>query len=364
MAFLEKRKMKVAVACGGTGGHVVPGAVTARVLLSRGHDVALWLSGREGELSAADWAGPVVTVKTRGSPAGFSPAAIPAALQMAAACLSATARMRREAPDVLLGMGSYTSVPAMFAAKTIGVPVVLHEANAVVGRANAAFAKYAAAGAVTFNPVTTHLETPRLVRTGLPLRTDLDGDRVLPGLKPDCFTVLVMGGSQGAHRLNRVVPRAIGEVHEKGTPVQVIHLCGRADEDSVRGAYEKAGVPAQVHAFLKDMGAAYRAADLAVSRAGAASCCELGACGVPTLFVPLPTATRDHQALNADVVRSFGGAEVVEQARFSPNYLAMYLERCIANPAKLERMRDDMARFAVPDAADRLADLVEEVGDR
>ena len=356
--------MKIGVACGGTGGHVIPGAVTARALQARGHAVTLWLSGRDGERSAAEWDGPVMTVMAGGFPSGFSPAALVAAIRMGGACLSALFKMRREPPDVLLAMGSYTSVGPVFAAKTLGVPVVLHEANAVPGRANASLAKYAAAGAVTFNPVTTHLEAPRVVRTGMPLRTDLAGDSTLPGLEPDRFTVLVMGGSQGAHTINQAAAGALCRLHVKGVPLQVIHLSGAADEEDMRRVYKKAGVAAQVHAFLKDMGAAYRAADLAISRAGAASCCELGACGVPSLLIPLPSARRDHQTENADVVRSFGGADMLDQRRLSVDYLETYIEKIRANPDKLNRMRADMARFAIPDAAGQLADLVEEIGSR
>ena len=152
-------------------------------------------------------------------------------------------------------------------------------------------------------------------------------------------------------------------VHAAGTPIQVVHLTGPADESFVREAYEKAGVSHLVYPFLKDMGLAYGAAHLAVCRAGAATCMELVSLKVPALLVPLPHARRDHQTANARVLVTAGAAELKAQSELTPEWLADYLRDMAADPGRLEPMRDAGRGVAVPDAAPRIANLLEDVVD-
>ena len=353
--------MKVGVACGGTGGHVFPGLATAVELRKRGHDVVLWLSGRDIEsVSTGGWDGRIVKVKAGGLPSGFSLSAVAAGAHLASAFLASVRRMRREPPNVLLAMGSYASVGPVLAARVLRIPVVLHEANAVPGRAICVLARFAVTVAVTFESSARYLAGRRVAVTGLPVRGGLDARFEEGVLRPGLFTVLVMGGSLGAHRVNEIAAEAMCRLHRAGRPVQVIHLTGAADETMVGSLYAEAGVPHMVFGFLKEMGKAYHAADLAICRAGAASCMELAVCGVPSLLVPLPSAMRDHQTANAQEMKRAGGADVMAEKDLTADRLVEYIEGRRADRHGLAGMKEALKRIAVDGAAARLADLVEQ----
>jgi UDP-N-acetylglucosamine--N-acetylmuramyl-(pentapeptide) pyrophosphoryl-undecaprenol N-acetylglucosamine transferase len=327
--------------------------------------VTLWLSGRDVEgVSAQHWDGPVQTVTASGFPSGLSPRAVPAAFRLVGAFFRARSIMAKDRPDALLGMGSYASVGPALAARSLRVPIVLHEANALPGRAVAFLAGSAAAVALTHDATRQHLQHPCMVFTGFPVRDDLDTRFAASPLEGDRLTVLVMGGSQGADRLDTVASAALASLAREGRPVQVIHLSRPENADALREHYRASGVPALVFGFLAEIGSAYRAADLAVARAGAATCAELAACGPPAVLVPLPTARRNHQLHNARALAASGGVEVIEQAALDPERLQDYIEACLAGPEKLERMRQSLRSVARPDAAERIAQLLEDIAER
>ena len=356
--------MKVAVACGGTGGHVFPGLATARELLSRGHEVTLWLTGRDTEQSAVkDWDGPVVQVPARGFPSGISFKSLQTAWKLAQAVGHCRAKMRADKPDVLLAMGSYASVGPCGAAWLLGVPIVLHEANVIPGRAVRLFARVAAAVAAGFEETRYHLHKTHLAVVGIPLRAELtEAARSLPP-RADAvhspFRLLVIGGSMGAHRLNEVVTVALGRLRRSGTEISVAHLTGRDDEPAVRAAYLAAGVAAEVVAFTKYLAPLYHAADLAICRAGGSTCAELAFFGVPALFVPYPSAAMDHQTANARALEKRGTADVVAESDLTPEWLEAYLAQTVRKPERLARLREAAHREGVQDGTAALAALVE-----
>jgi len=352
--------MNIAVACGGTGGHIFPGLATARELQRRGHEVVVWLAGKSIEgLSVENWDGPVESVRAAGFPSGVSWRAIGTLGRLAAAVTTCFRRMRRRRPDVVLAMGSYASVGPVLAARGLGIPVVLHEANAIPGRAVRWLSRWATAVGIAFESAALELQGRRTVITGMPVRPKQDGRLVDPALRENGFTVLVMGGSQGAHRLNEIVPRAVARVRAMGVDIQVIHLSGAADRDAVRAAYRDAGVDGMVLDFLSEVGLAYNRANLAICRAGAATCAELVQYGLPALLVPYPMAQRDHQMANARALEAAGVADVLPEHELEERTLGEYLAR---------RCREGIGRRPVPaagerllpsGAAQRLADLVE-----
>lgn len=351
--------MRMVVSCGGTGGHVFPGVEVAKASRNRGHAVSLWLAGRDVErASAVGWAGESYCINVLNLSSAGLWGRVSGAARMVAAIGACRTKLRRERPEVLIAMGSYASVAPVLAARSLGIPVVLHEANAVPGRAVSFLAPLARTVAVGFEEASQHL--PRAVWTGFPVRPGLvgsaDSSRMFP---PGGFTVLVMGGSQGARRLNEMAPAALGLLLERGVPVQAIHLSGRAGEEDVRKAYEQRRIPHRVFGFLQEMGTAYGAADLAVARSGAGTCAELAVFGVPALLVPLPTAMRDHQTANARVLERAGAAEVLVQADLTPELLAERIEGLWKDRARVEQMRRSLRRMAAPDAADRIVDLLE-----
>ncbi|MBN1269463.1 MAG: UDP-N-acetylglucosamine--N-acetylmuramyl-(pentapeptide) pyrophosphoryl-undecaprenol N-acetylglucosamine transferase, partial [Kiritimatiellae bacterium] len=324
--------MKAAIACGGTGGHIFPGMATASALKARGHEVVLWLAGKDVEQAAvAGWDGPVVTVKAEGFPAGFSLRAVRVAWKLLLAIAACRRAMKRDRPDVLLAMGSYASVGPTGAAMLLRVPVVLHESNVLPGRAIRMLARRADAVAASFEHTRFYLKRKDLVVTGMPLRKELEGggkEASFQGLDRGRFSLLVMGGSRGATRLNEVASEALCELHRQGYEFQVVHLTGAPDEDAVRSRYAEAGVPHMVRAFLADMSGVFSMVDFAVCRSGAATCAELSAFGVPALLVPYPFATNDHQTYNARALEKLGAADVVAERDLTVPWLTDYISQC------------------------------------
>lgn len=350
--------MKICIACGGTGGHIFPGLATACELRSRGHRVTLWLAGRDVEAVSVDgWDGEIKSIRAAGFPSGVSIRSIGALLRLLGAIVVSWRTLRRARPDVMLGMGSYASVGPVIAAWLCGIPVVLHEANAVPGRAIAFLARFATRIGITFEAAEGHFSQDGVEITGLPLRTTLQCVEHIPG---DSFTLLVMGGSQGAHVLNETVPEAIEKLLAEGIRLRVIHLAGIHDADAVEKRYRDAGINADVHAFSADMASLYAAADFAVARAGAATCMELAICKVPALLVPLPSAARNHQALNAMAMAASGGMAMHPQQDLSADWLARYLRKRVDDPAIIRNMLAKLEGTAPGDGAVRLADLVEQ----
>ncbi len=346
---------RLVVACGGTGGHVFPGLAVARELKRRGHEVEVWLSGRDIEgATLHGWDGAVFATGAR----QLSLRALPAHVRAFWTCLGGLKRFR---PEAMLAMGSYSSLPPVLAAKLRQVPVVLHEANAVPGKAVEFLSRYAVTTAVSFKETVRWLPGRATRYTGLPVRADLAGQPRFNEIPEGTFTVLVTGGSQGARRVNELAAQAMSLLKQSAeAPFFVIHQCGAADEARIRERYAAAGVDSMVRAFIADMGRAYASADLVICRAGASTCFELCLLGKAALLIPLPTAVRNHQHANAAaLVRSNGVDEGIQQ-ELTGRSLMRYVKTKMDQPVLLERMSQAIRALAVPDAAARVADVLEE----
>ncbi len=354
--------MNIVVACGGTGGHVIPGVVMAQRLRRRGHVVSLWIAGKAVEnVSLADWdGGPVVRVPAEGFQGGVS-ASVRAVAQLIQAMRLSRSILQRERPGCLLALGGYACVGPVCAARSLGIPIVLHEANAVPGRAVSLLAPWARTVAISVEETRRFFPRRTVVLTGYPVRENLSTVPLVPPLQPGLFTVLTLGGSQGARRLNEVVPAALAQMTDGGRRVQAVHLTGAHDETAVRERYGRMGIPFFVCRFLAEMGRAYASADVAVTRAGAGTCAELAFFRVPAVLVPLPTATRNHQLANARMMECAGGAHVLEQRCLTPESLAAALCALADDPLRLSAMREALTALPVAGAAERLADLIERV---
>jgi len=348
--------MKIVVTCGGTGGHAFPGLAVAEELRRRGHEVSLWASGRDIESSVlSGWDGP-----------GFSTGAKQISAKNAFAILCSVLRcfreMKRFRPSAVLAMGSYSSLPPVLAARMCRVPVVLHEANTVPGRAVDLLSRFAKKVAISFAETAKYLSNADTVRTGLPIRGTITKGSRFEFIPPDAFTVFVTGGSQGAHAVNELMTKAIVALRAQlpsERKLYVIHQTGSVDEAPVVAAYSAAGIPARVHAFEREMANAFASADVVVARAGASTCFELAACGKPALLIPLPTAMRDHQHYNADAFAARGAADEGRQSELKPQDVARYLRTRIERPELLRAMSEKIRALAEPEAAVKVADLVE-----
>lgn len=352
---------KLVVACGGTGGHAFPGLAAAKELASRGHDVTVWMSGRDVESSVLKcWQGPVFAT-------GARQLSLKSAFSNLRAVLRCRKEIRRGKPAALLAMGSYSSLPPVLAASWCKVPVVLHEANTVPGRAVDVLSSLAKTVAISFEETAGHFPGKNTVLTGLPVRADIAGQRRFDDVPEDAFCVFVTGGSQGAHRVNEIASKALvlldRDFAKIGRKLFVIHQTGAKDAEWVAKAYAEAGIAARVNAFEYEMGRAISTADVVVARAGASTCFELALTGTPAFLIPLPTAMRNHQHYNALSFAAKLAAAEGSQSVLAPGALAKWLFHKAENPNSLREMSHNMKSMAVPDAAARVADVVERIAE-
>lgn len=361
------RPPRVLFAGGGTGGHVCPAIAVARALerVAPGAEVLFLGSGRPVERKILEPTGLPYDVVP--SAPGRGPRAMWA---QARALVRAVARVRAFAPDVVLGLGGFASVPGALAGRLAGARLCLFEPNAAAGRANRWLARLADEAYVHWEA--TRLACP-LVRTGTPLNDAALADRGLSraeararlGLPADGRAVLIMGGSQGARALNgwieRALPAVAARAREAG--VSFVHLAG-SDEvaAALREVYERAGVRAAVLPFLREVGLAYRAVDLAVVRGGGATLAELLAVGLPARVVPLRGVADDHQAANAFAFARAGAGVVLSESELGPDTLVDMFE-ALDDEVGLARARQAALLAGRPDAATTVARrLVERSG--
>lgn len=358
--------MKVLLAAGGTGGHLVPGLVLSQVLRARGHTVHGVVPSRdpgEARMLAAGFG--VSSFFFRGFPRRWGKEILTFPLVMVSGCAAARRILRRENPAVVVGMGGYVSVPVGLAALWARVPTLIHEQNAAAGLANRLLSLWASKTAVTFEH-TRGLLSRRQVWTGLPLRRQLTPrDRKISlgqlGLAEGKTTLLVFGGSQGAQGLNRRVVQALPLLQTQRDRFQWIHLTGTTGVEEMRAAYTQGSWSAAVFPFYEDMATAYSAADFVVARSGAGTVMELARFGKRALLVPYPFATDDHQSANAQWLVGLGRAEMVRENTLTPERLARLLSELPAG----ESLRAQSAQWlaeALPlpvNSAEKLADEVE-----
>lgn len=351
--------MKIVVACGGTGGHSFPGIAVAEELAKLGHEVTIWASGRAIESSVMKrWTGSLFNT-------GAKQISAKNLFSILHSILRCCRKMRKTKPDALLAMGSYASLPPVIAAKLRHVPVYLHEANTIPGKAVEFLARFATKVATSFEVTAKYLEGANTELTGLPVREDISLGKRFEFIPENAFVVFVTGGSQGAHVVNLLMTEALvimqKALRRRGKierPLYVIHQTGAADEPMAIAAYAAASLPARVHAFEREMADAFKSADIVVARAGASTCFELAACGKPALLIPLPTSMRDHQHYNAEAFAKSGAADEGMQTKLDAKAICRYLMDRYDHPEKLAAMSEKMLKMSTPDAAKRVAELI------
>jgi UDP-N-acetylglucosamine--N-acetylmuramyl-(pentapeptide) pyrophosphoryl-undecaprenol N-acetylglucosamine transferase len=263
--------------------------------------------------------------------------------------------LRELRPELVVGVGGYASVALVVGAWLRRIPAVLLEQNVVPGAANRMLARLARRVCVGFEATAASFRPGLAAYTGNPIRAGVL--RALAARTPhERPALLVFGGSAGARRLNRATVDAVPLLRARGTDLDVRHQTGTQDVDEVRAAYARLGVPARVEPFIGDMGAAYAAADLVVARAGAMTCAEVTAAGLPALLVPYPHAADDHQRRNAEVLAAAGAAEIIPDHQLDGARLAAALAALLEDPAKRTAMAAQARALGRPDAATRVVD--------
>jgi UDP-N-acetylglucosamine--N-acetylmuramyl-(pentapeptide) pyrophosphoryl-undecaprenol N-acetylglucosamine transferase len=356
--------MNFAIAAGGTGGHLFPGLAVGEVLLALGHRVMLIVSEKEIDTVATQGRSEFQIEKVPGiGLQGKSPVALlNFALKFHAGLRQCRTLFAAFQPRAVLGMGGFTSLAPILAGRKRKVPTFVHDSNAIPGKANKLNARFCSAVLLGFEECAAHFPKSRCIVTGTPVRSSLV-QRVertkalgLFGLSAERKTLLVMGGSQGAHGLNLALTHALPALRDAG--IQIIHLTGRQDEDRMRAAYAEAGVPASVAAFYHRMEEAYSAADFAIARSGAASLTELSHFALPSILIPYPFAAEDHQTLNAKIFERAGAAVLLPERDATGEVLAQKIRWCLAEPARLSEMSARSAALAPREAAERVAEVI------
>lgn len=352
----------VLVAAGGTGGHLFPAEALAAALVQRGIAVHLATDRRATRYSGAlpDDAVHVITSATlrARSPLALARTAVTLGLGV----LQAWALIGRLKPAAVIGFGGYPTVPPVLAAAWRGVPTLIHDANAVIGRANRLLAPRVTAIATTFPDV--FRATPSLAAkatlTGNPVRPAVVAAAAAPYPALDGrLRLVVFGGSQGARIMADVVPAAIGQLDQSlRARLAVVQQARAEDLNRVRTAYDSLAVAAEVAVFFPDLPARIAAGHLIVARSGASTVAELAAIGRPAILVPLPHALDQDQFANAGVLETAGGAIRLAQEAFTPRRLADEIAALAAAPGRLTAMAAAARSIGRLDAADQLAELV------
>lgn len=352
------------LAAGGTGGHMFPAAALAEALARRGMAIALITDRRGQAFTLSDGDLTVHRVRAAAMAGASFAAKAKAGVQLLIGTAQAWLLLRRLKPAVVVGFGGYASVPAVLAAHRLGLPIVLHEQNAVLGRANRLVAPLARRIATGFSDIegVAGADRAKLAVTGNPVRPEITAlvDKAYPAPGPDgALNVLVTGGSQGAGLFSRVVPEAIGRLPEgMRRRLRLIQQVRADDLDAVRAAYATLGLVAELSPFFADLPDRLAGAHLVIGRAGASTIAETAVAGRPAILVPLAIATDDHQTKNARALESAGAAIVMPEAAFTAEALAARLQPLLALPEKLRAMAAAARDVGTVDAADRLADLV------
>jgi UDP-N-acetylglucosamine--N-acetylmuramyl-(pentapeptide) pyrophosphoryl-undecaprenol N-acetylglucosamine transferase len=355
------------LAAGGTGGHMIPAHALAEELRARGHHCALVTDDRGARIPGLFDGVPVHIL-----PAGRltkSPLGLIRAFKNIAAGRAMASRMYETfRPSAVIGFGGYPALPALLAAQRDGIPTLVHEQNAVLGRVNRLMAGRVDAIATAYPQVDRlapkHSGKAHLV--GNPVRDEVLAlrDQAFPPLTEDgIFRLLVTGGSQGATVLSDVVPGGLALLPEHfRRRLQVTQQCRAEDIEEVRAKYAALGIPADLATYLPDLPDRLAWSHLVIARAGASTIAELTAAGRPAILIPLPTATDNHQVSNAREMAKAGGARMIRQKSFTPVELAKQMQKLGLEPEALARAADRAKAVGRPDATKDLANLVERIG--
>lgn len=357
---------RAVIACGGTGGHLFPGLAVAEALHGRGHEVLLFVSEKEIDATALKARPEFRSEKlpSIGMPSLMvSPAFVRFVRRSWESFSQCKKIYRKFRPSVVLGMGGFTSTAPVLAARMRGLPALIHESNAIPGRANRLAAKFATKVLLGFEDTEALLPGTNCVVTGTPVRKNL-GQPIDPAqarkafhLDPEKKTILVTGGSQGATGVNQLMFKTAPLL--KGSEIQIIHLTGDRDDRLAAANYQRDEIPHYVSPFHHRMEEAYSAADVVVSRAGASSLSELSQFALPSILIPYPFATDDHQTANAQIYVRAGAAEMLVEKETGAEMLAALISNLLVDDQRRKRMATAAKRIPPSSAAENVADEME-----
>ncbi|KAB2648675.1 MAG: undecaprenyldiphospho-muramoylpentapeptide beta-N-acetylglucosaminyltransferase [Verrucomicrobia bacterium] len=362
MTHYSEHKPHVAIACGGTGGHLFPGLAVAEQLIARGCTVTALISPKDVDQQAVKSVRgvevvtlPAVALQTGSRMAFFG--------GFVKSFRAARTLFKTRRPDAVLAMGGFTSAPPVLAAKAMGVKTFLHESNTIPGKANRWLARFVHQAFVGFSEAEGRIAAREAIITGTPVRVEFQCRevavcRIALGLDAARPVVLVTGGSQGARGVNDLIIGALPMLARHALQWQWLHLAGANDVEKVKQAYAKHELKAVVHPFLSQMDLALGAATACVSRAGASSLAEIAAMRLPTLLVPLPTSADNHQWHNARAFEETGAARLLQQSDATPEKVSRLLRELVDGTDEREEMRSALSKWHEPKAAAKIAEAI------
>lgn len=347
--------MRVAIAGGGTGGHVIPALAIARELQSRYQAELLFIGTPRGiETRLVPAAGFTLSLVQVGQLKNVS--ALTRArtlLDLPRAILKCRNLLREFRPDVVIGVGGYASGPGMLAAWLRGTPTLAFEPNLVPGFANRAVSRLVSAAAVHFEETARYFRGVRI--TGVPVRAEFFATPARPpGSAP---TLLAFGGSQGAKAINQALAGSLVALKAAVPGITIIHQTGERDYNQAQSAYVGSGIPAEISPFIQDMPQAFSRADLLLCRSGASTVAEIAAAGKPAIFVPFPRAADDHQLRNAQSLAQKGAAVLIPEAELTPERLVTAVAGLLNDRPRLAAMGKAARSLAHPEAAAEIAGM-------
>ncbi len=354
----QKTITKVLVTGGGTGGHLFPGIAVAEKFLSRFPEGQVLFVGTERVVDARALQNrqfSTITLKSGALKGKSIIGRLSTLLQMPLSIGKALRIIHGFKPDLVFGVGGYVTGPVVLAAKLLSIPTCIHEQNSIPGMANRLLGKLANKIFISIPGSETYFPVGKSVLTGNPVRGELLGKMDTKVKKQT--TLLVLGGSQGAHKVNSLVAGTlVNEVENLPEDFKVVHQTGLRDEEEINQIYKRAGIQARVAAFFDDMVSVYEGADLAVSRAGATTLAELSVLQIPALLIPYPYAADNHQEKNASYIVEAGGAQSFREEDLNEQKLGEEIGRLLGDPAERQRMADRMGRVAFPQATEMIID--------
>jgi len=360
----QTSEFRLVIAGGGTGGHLFPGIAVARALKKRMGDAeVLFVVGRRRmETDILSRTGfEAVSIDVEGIKGRAWKKGLPVLFKLPKSILQSAAIIRRFSPSVALGVGGYSAGPFCTAAKWMGIPTAIHEQNSYPGLTNRLLSKIVDRIFISFEESRSFFKKREAILTGNPVRQELFLARPTRSEGDDDFTVLVVGGSQGAQAINRIFVDALHCLREGGRNIAVIHQTGTMDYERVVEDYRSRGLDGEISPFIADMATAYSRADMVVSRAGASTIFELAALAKPSILIPYPYATNRHQEINASALVRKGGAEMMLQEELNADRLADALTRYMDNRPALQEMGERARQIGRPDAAEAIVDRLTEM---
>ncbi len=350
--------MRVIIAGGGTGGHVIPALAIAQQLKKQFSAEVLFIGTARGiETRLVPAAGFPLELIQVGALKNVSLVTRLKTMFDLPRAIAASSRMITAFdPEIVIGVGGYASGPAMVAALRRRLPTLAFEPNVVPGFANRMIARWVSAAAVHFEETCQYFPHCRV--TGVPVRPAFFSIPLKTGGVP---TLLVFGGSQGARAINQAMIESLAGLRAKIPGIHIIHQTGQRDYDRVLTAYQSSGISGEVHKFIDDMPETFGRADLLVCRSGASTVGEITAAGRPAIFVPFPAAADDHQNVNARALERADAAVVVEESNLGPSYLVETIVALLSDAPRLRSMSAAAKSLAHPQAVEEIAEMVKKL---